>query len=328
MKKVVFLVIFTTVGLCATAQSTVIDSGSCGNSLTWVLTSDSTLTISGSDTMPDYYSWSGGTPWDAYKSDIATVVIGDSVITIGLSAFSSCYNLTSVTIPNNVTSIGGNAFSKCTNLISVTIPNSVTSIGNYAFEGCKNLISVTLSNSMTSIGLGIFMGSGLTSITIPNSIVYIDGNAFASCIGLKSITTHAIIPPVLVNSAFRDVPDTIPIYIPCGTLNSYRDDKCSSIDCYTGWGNCFSNFIEDCNSVKEIVQNKKIQIYPNPTTGQLTIDNGEWIIESIEMFDIYGKSVLRHCKRSEAIQKIDISHLANGVYILKINEVVRKIIKF
>ena len=64
MKKLAFLVIFITVSLCTYSQ-TVIDSGDCGaqgNNLTWVLTDDSTLTISGSDTMPDYYSWSGGTP--------------------------------------------------------------------------------------------------------------------------------------------------------------------------------------------------------------------------------------------------------------------------
>ena len=65
-------------------------------------------------------------------------------------------------------------------------------------------------------------------------------------------------------------------------------------------------------------------VYPNPTTGQLTIEN-------VELFDIYGKSVLRHCERSEAIQKIDASHLENGIYFMKITTdkgmSVKKIIK-
>ncbi|MFA6852098.1 MAG: leucine-rich repeat protein, partial [Bacilli bacterium] len=40
-------------------------------------------------------------------------------------AFSSCTNLTSLAIPNSVVSIGASAFSSCTSLTSVTIPNSV-----------------------------------------------------------------------------------------------------------------------------------------------------------------------------------------------------------
>jgi len=48
-------------------------------------------------------------------------------------------------------------------------------------------------------------------------------------------------------------------------------------------------------------------------------------IEKVEIYDIYGKFVLRHCERSEAIQIVDISHLSNGVYFLKINN--NKIIK-
>ncbi|MBR3028596.1 MAG: leucine-rich repeat protein, partial [Bacteroidales bacterium] len=41
--------------------------------------------------------------------------------------------LTSVTIGNSVTSIGDSAFNHCTSLTSVTIGNSVTSIGSYDF---------------------------------------------------------------------------------------------------------------------------------------------------------------------------------------------------
>ena len=70
-----------------------------------------------------------------------------TVTSIGNSAFSECYNLTSVDIPDSVTSIGIGAFLMCRSLTSVDIPDSVTSIGNYAFWNCSGLTSVTFTGT-------------------------------------------------------------------------------------------------------------------------------------------------------------------------------------
>ena len=73
-------------------------SGSCGDNLTWVLDTDSgVLTISGTGAMEDYTS-SSDIPWDSCYSSVKTVIIGDSVTTIGKKAFCVCYYLTSVKI--------------------------------------------------------------------------------------------------------------------------------------------------------------------------------------------------------------------------------------
>ena len=80
-----------------------------------------------------------------------------SVTSIGGSAFSDCYGLTSITIPNSVTIIGSDAFANCRRLTSVTIPSSVTSIGSFAFSYCSGLTSVTIPNSVTSIGSYAFL---------------------------------------------------------------------------------------------------------------------------------------------------------------------------
>ena len=86
-------------------------------------------------------------------------------------AFSACTGLTSVIIGNSVTSIGGYTFSDCSGLTSITIPDSVTSIGGYAmFLRCINLTSVTIGNSVTSIGDDAFRDcSGLKSITLKST---------------------------------------------------------------------------------------------------------------------------------------------------------------
>ena len=123
------------------------------------------------------------------RSNLTSITIPDSVISIGSYAFSGCSGLTSVTIGNGVTGISYSAFYGCSGITSVTIPDSVTSIGEYAFYGCSGLTSVTIPDSVTSIGGSAFSGcSGLTSIVVPNSVTSIGKYAFEDCNSLTSIT--------------------------------------------------------------------------------------------------------------------------------------------
>ena len=105
---------------------------------------------------------------NAFQNDILkSIVIPDSVTSIGEMAFPGCYSLTSVTIGNSVTSIGSSAFYNCTSLASVTIPDSVTSIGSYAFWCCYSLTSITIPDSVTRIGSSAFYNcTALASVTI------------------------------------------------------------------------------------------------------------------------------------------------------------------
>ena len=94
-------------------------------------------------------------------------------------AFSGCRSLTSIVIPDSVTSIGNWAFSECNSLKNITIPNGVTEIGVRAFSGCSSLTSVVIPDSVTSIGDSAFYGcNSLHAITIPDSVITIENNAF------------------------------------------------------------------------------------------------------------------------------------------------------
>ena len=90
-------------GLSAKAES----SGTCGDNLKWHLTDGGVLTISGKGEMYDY-TYGNSAPWR--YSGVKRIIIGDSVTTIGGSAFGYCSSLTSVTIPNSVATIGESAF--------------------------------------------------------------------------------------------------------------------------------------------------------------------------------------------------------------------------
>ena len=196
----------------------VIGSGNCGangSNVTWKLTSDGTLTISGTGKMYDYMHWY------SLRSQVKSVIIEDGVTTIGDCAFDCWDALTSVTLPDSVTTIGNQAFDDCTSLTSITIPSSVTSIENYAFGGCVSLTSVTIPSSVTKIGNYAFAGSDAAvnvasgnknyssengvlynkqktvllyggpckgTFKIPNGVTSIDEGAFESCERLVGIT--------------------------------------------------------------------------------------------------------------------------------------------
>ena len=71
----------------------------------------------------------------------------------------------------------------------------------------------------------------------------------------------------------------------------------------------------------KIAENKMqdIIVYPNPTTGELRIENYELGIESIEIFDIYGRKLSsHHLITSSSNHLISISHLRAGLCFVKI----------
>ena len=136
-------------------KDNIYDSGSCGENVTWTLTADGTLTISGTGAMTDY-TYDSRSPWYSCRTYIKRVVMQQGVTSIGDHAFWDCSGLTSVTIPDGVTSIGGDAFSGCAALTSVEIPNGVTAIGGSTFSNCIRLAKVTIPKSVTSIGKNAF----------------------------------------------------------------------------------------------------------------------------------------------------------------------------
>lgn len=125
---------------------------------------------------------------------LKSVVIGNSVTTLGSQVFQQCGGLKSVVIGNSVTSIGESAFAMCQALTDIVIPDSVKSIGLSAFINCSDLKSVVIGNSVISIGEYAFNGcSALTELTIPKSVKTIMEGAFAESENLIKITYEGTI---------------------------------------------------------------------------------------------------------------------------------------
>lgn len=168
------------------ANSNVVAEGTCGQGVTWVLTEDGTLTVSGNGAMDDYPG-SDFRPWVNFDGQIYSVVINDGVTRVGAKAFSNVWNLTSIKIGNNVTEIGNSAFMNCQEVTTLQLGKNVKTIGDAAFLAFWKLTSLELPEGLTSIGMSAFSGGAMRTVTMPASVTSIASHAFNNCTSLTDV---------------------------------------------------------------------------------------------------------------------------------------------
>lgn len=100
----------------------------------------------------------------AFHPELKSVIIPQSVTSIGTYTFAMCQSLTDVVLSEGITSIGEGAFYNCTSLKHVTIPSSVTSIGNGAFTDEKGDLSITVYGTADSYAETWAKNNGYTFI--------------------------------------------------------------------------------------------------------------------------------------------------------------------
>ncbi|MDR2972445.1 MAG: T9SS type A sorting domain-containing protein [Bacteroidales bacterium] len=66
--------------------------------------------------------------------------------------------------------------------------------------------------------------------------------------------------------------------------------------------------------------NRLFNIYPQPTIGDLTIENTQLLIVNVEIYDVYGRKQKTENKREKGERELvlDIAHLPNGLYFVKV----------
>ena len=149
-------------------------------------------------------------------ASLTSIVIPNTVTSIGDMAFCGCKSLTSIEIPNSVTTIKGMAFKDCTRLTSIEIPNSVTSIGGGAFQNCTSLTSIEIPNSVTEIEMETFRNcTSLTSVVIGNSVTKIGQYAFTNCKSLTSVIIPRSVTEI-ANWAFSNCTNLKTAQVPNG----------------------------------------------------------------------------------------------------------------
>ena len=142
--------------VCQKCDLRLVAVGACGDDLTWNLSEDDNLTISGSGDMWGFHDDSSGTfvnrPWEEFANEIISVTIGDDVNSIGEGAFRDCEKLTSVFFGEGLTFIKSWAFYRCSSLTAFELPESLTSIGQQAFDSCKKLQTIVIPSCVSYLG--------------------------------------------------------------------------------------------------------------------------------------------------------------------------------
>ena len=148
------------------------------------------------------------------SSTLVSIVLPDTVTSIGKMAFYRCTSLSFVFIPSSVIRIGDRAFFECISLKSIIITRGVVAIGSEAFSSCFNLESIILPHRMVTIGYGAFaMCDKLSSINIPQGITVIKYVTFYGCITLSSVTIPDSVTAI-EGSAFGECTSLLTIIIP------------------------------------------------------------------------------------------------------------------
>ena len=298
-----------------------------------------TITISGKGAMQDMWYNHTSLPWYSVKDETTNIVINSGVTTIGNSAFLDFTNLTSVSIGENVATIGEHSFQGCSMLKIIHIENPIPpSVGDWCFFGVNTAIcklytprgstvlyqaapvwkdfiiigdveaeekiqatEVEISwyevPSATSYDLTVYSDMGLTQVFDSYSIAAPGQEQNSEMRAAKRISDNRLSYTVSGLS-----PETPYWYTIAALQNS------DTIAIFT------EDFItQSITSIDNILANQ-LQIFPNPAQNELFIKS-DLPIKRVEIYSLTG--VLLKLENN-FIEKISVSNLLRGVYLIKV----------
>jgi len=281
---------------------------------------------------------------------LTQAIIPPSVTITNSQVFYNCTSLTQVSIPASVTTIGTNAFYNCpapftvdasnnyfsaangvlfnkskTTLIqcptsksgTYSIPATVTTINNDAFNNCVSITKIDIASGMLSIGNNAFYNcKAMTQVSLPASITSIGTNAFYNCIALSSIYAYGTTPVSLTSAnVFGNVnKTTCTLYVPTGSTTNYQS---------AAYWSAFANIVEFNATPVETSDKTQFSIYPNPASSYFTVTTSqpsELVIIALSGVEVHKQFVYDN-------ERVDISHLKQGIYLVNLNNQCLKLVK-
>ncbi len=152
-----------------TVSAKAINSGKCGDNITWTFYDDYSLVFSGSGEMKEYYtSWwyqpnNVLLPWYEYSKQAKEIIIEEGITSICNFAFIDSKVCKKITIANSVNQIGHCAFEHWMYYEGFVLKKTVKSIGGMVFHSCNFNVYYegtkeefnAIDNNLPSIDMGI-----------------------------------------------------------------------------------------------------------------------------------------------------------------------------
>lgn len=166
------------------------------------------------------------------RRKISKVILPESILRIGDSAFRNCKSLAEIKLPSGLIEIGANAFRGCRALTNITIPDNVAQIGENVFCNCRSLEAINLSpdNSGFVLDGDILYDREKTTIfgvcgtirraSICSGITAIDYMIFYGCDNLERITIPEGVRSVS-GLLLRYCPNLVEIAIPSSVTDIF-----------------------------------------------------------------------------------------------------------
>lgn len=213
------------------AEEDILAQGTCGaegdgSNVTWVLTTDGTMILSGTGAVAAYDSRKD-TPWGDYNYQILRVEVQKGITSV--SGFCSCYELQEVSLPEGLISIGKLTFMDCQKLQEIRLPKSLKTLGEGTFASCFALTEIEFPEGLETIGDGVLYHClSLTSVVIPASVTEMGDRPFSGDWALKTVEIKGNVPR-LSNRSFHEC-DALQEVLITGSVETIGEDAFMDLD--------------------------------------------------------------------------------------------------
>ena len=221
----------TETDLALLAEDDILAQGTCGaeadgSNVTWVLTTDGTLILSGTGAVAAYENRKD-TPWRDYNDQILQLEVQKGITSV--SGLCSCYKLREVSLPEGLISLGKLTFMDCWELQEIRLPKSLKTLGEGTFASCFALTEIELPEGLKTVGEGfLYHCISLTSVVIPASVTEMGDRPFSGDWALKTVEIKGNVPR-LSNYSFHEC-DALQEVLITGSVGTIGDDAFKELD--------------------------------------------------------------------------------------------------
>lgn len=235
------------------------------------------------------------------------------------ASFSDCKSLKFVDLSKclKLNYIADGMFSGCDLLTEILLPQSIEIIRSNAFQNCYLLKKIDFSkcNVKEIQGSAFSDCVSLKEVVLPKTIKTLDYGVFYNCTSLRFFTIMASTPPTLYMFIFSNTSySSCKLIVPEGSKTKYQTAQFwDSFDTYNNIFEITDEFPTDILTIKKQ--------YLIITHNSITINNLS-IKTNVELYGINGNVIYSN---ANSTNQLIIDNLNQGIYILKVGKMIKKI---